>query len=75
MSLSVKDNGLGISPDDQNRIFGQFERARDTGGIPGYGLGLAECRNIIESFGGSIGVQSAPGTGSTFTLRLPAVQT
>lgn len=75
VSLSVKDNGLGISPDDQNRIFGQFERARDTGGIPGYGLGLAECRNIIESFGGSIGVQSAPGTGSTFTLRLPAVQT
>ena len=72
VSLSVRDNGLGVSSTDQSRIFGQFERAEGNGTIPGYGMGLAECRNIIESFGGSIGVQSEPGYGSTFVLRLPS---
>jgi len=72
VSLSVRDNGLGISSTDQSRIFGQFERAEGNGVIPGYGMGLAECRNIMKSFGGTIGVHSEPGNGSTFVLRLPA---
>ena len=72
VSITVQDNGRGIPNADQHRIFEQFERAEDTGGIPGYGVGLAECRNIIESFGGTISVKSKPGNGSSFTLKLPA---
>lgn len=75
VSLSVQDNGLGISITDQDRIFEQFERAEDTGEIPGYGVGLAECRNIVESFGGTITVQSRLGNGSAFILKLPAAET
>jgi signal transduction histidine kinase len=69
--LAVSDNGIGISPADQARIFNQFERAVDKTTAPGLGLGLFIARNIVEAHGGQIGVQSEPGKGSTFTVQLP----
>jgi signal transduction histidine kinase len=71
--LSVKDEGLGIPSDQQERIFTKFFRG-DAGatGITGTGLGLAVSREIVEAHGGRIGFDSDPGTGSTFWVELPA---
>jgi signal transduction histidine kinase len=70
--IQVKDNGMGIAPQDLPRIFDRFYRAdqvrsRDTG----FGLGLAIVRQIVEAQGGEIAVESRVGQGSTFTLKLP----
>jgi signal transduction histidine kinase len=69
--LQVSDNGPGIPPEHQQRIFEPFY---SVGGDEdeGYGLGLAVCRHITTSLGGDILVDSRPGEGTTFTLRLPA---
>jgi signal transduction histidine kinase len=72
--FSVSDTGLGISPEDQQRIFTRFFRAdasreRASGGA---GLGLAIAKAIVNAHGGEIEVKSAPGVGSTFTVSLPA---
>ena len=69
--LSVKDEGIGIAPADQPRIFERFERAVTDAHCHGLGLGLWITREIVESHGGQIGVRSAPGQGSTFTVELP----
>ena len=69
--LAVKDQGIGIAPGEQQRIFGPFERAVPSREISGFGLGLYIARQIVEAHGGSIAVESAPGQGSTFTVRLP----
>lgn len=69
--LVVRDQGPGIAPQDQERIFGQFERAVDAGGAPGLGLGLYIAREILASHGGTVCVESAPGRGAAFTVRLP----
>ncbi len=74
ISLSIRDNGLGISIEDQSRIFGAFERANSKSALPGHGLGLSECKRIVESFGGKITVNSSLSEGTVFTLRLPAVR-
>ena len=70
--ISVSDTGIGIDADDQARIFDDFvtldpSYQRAAGG---YGLGLGMCRRIAEAMGGTIGVESAPGRGSRFWLRL-----
>ncbi len=70
VSLSVCDEGRGIEPADQERIFERFERA-DEGGS-GTGLGLAISRRLARSMGGDISLESTPGEGATFTLTLPA---
>ncbi|MBF5045276.1 HAMP domain-containing histidine kinase [Aggregicoccus sp. 17bor-14] len=70
--LSVRDEGPGIAPADQERIFQRFERAVADRNNTGLGLGLYICREIVERHGGSIEVQSAPGAGTTFVVRLPA---
>jgi signal transduction histidine kinase len=72
--LSVIDRGAGISPEDLPRIFEPFfstKSAPDSAGMGGTGLGLAVCRDIVESHHGRIRVRSRPGEGSTFTLILP----
>jgi len=69
--LSVRDRGRGIAPQDQERIFGQFERAVDKDQIPGLGLGLYITRQILAAHGGSISVSSVPGEGATFVVNLP----
>ena len=72
--VAVRDTGPGISPDDQARIFEEFQQARDTNGErpEGTGLGLALSRSLVELHGGRIWVESEPGKGSTFTFTLPA---
>jgi len=69
-----RDQGIGISPEDQDQLFTEFFRSADPAARaqPGTGLGLAIVARIVERHGGSIGVESALGVGSTFTLRLPA---
>jgi len=69
--LIVRDQGLGIAPGDQERIFGRFERAVDSGKFGGIGLGLWIVKQIVNVFGGAITVESAPRSGSTFTVELP----
>ena len=73
ISLSVRDSGIGIAPQEQTRIFLEFEQA-DSGAarkFAGTGLGLAISRRIIERMGGRIALESAPGAGSTFQVALP----
>jgi signal transduction histidine kinase len=72
--LSVEDAGRGIDPDDLPRIFEPFFRSpRLAGSDPGVGLGLAIARRVVAAMGGTIDVQSEPGHGSRFTVRLVRV--
>ncbi|WP_257457397.1 sensor histidine kinase [Archangium lipolyticum] len=68
--LAVRDHGVGIPHEAQERLFGRFERLGDTG-QPGAGLGLYIVRQLVEAHGGTIHVSSRPGQGSTFTVELP----
>ena len=67
--LEVQDNGLGLTEDQQTRLFGMFERLHNH--VEGSGVGLYMVKKIVENAGGTITVQSEPGVGSTFTVRLP----
>jgi signal transduction histidine kinase len=71
--VSVADTGPGISADDRERIFEEFQQARDVNGErpEGTGLGLALSKSLVELHGGRIWVESQPGEGSTFTFTLP----
>ncbi|MCY1021138.1 PAS domain S-box protein [Pyxidicoccus sp. MSG2] len=69
--VTVKDQGIGISQDDLSRIFGKFERAVSERHYGGLGLGLYITRQIVDAMNGSIQVESSPGQGATFTVRLP----
>ncbi|HTQ46842.1 MAG TPA: HAMP domain-containing sensor histidine kinase [Polyangiaceae bacterium] len=69
--LSVVDHGIGIDTEHQQKLFQRFERAVATRDYGGFGLGLWITREIVEASGGSVQVKSAPGQGSTFTVRLP----
>jgi PAS domain S-box-containing protein len=69
--LAVEDRGIGIAPQDQERIFGRFERAASVRHYGGLGLGLFIVRQLVEAMGGTIRVVSAPGEGATFTAQLP----
>jgi signal transduction histidine kinase len=70
--ISVRDNGIGIAPEHQQRIFEMFERlhGRSSGG--GVGIGLALCRRIVERSSGRLWLQSEPMKGATFYFSLPA---
>lgn len=71
--IQVTDQGYGIAPEDVKRIFQKFYRVPrvENADEPGTGLGLTFVREIMDSHGGCVTVESEPGTGSTFTLRLP----
>jgi signal transduction histidine kinase len=69
-SVTVSDEGPGIDPVDQQRIFERFERVQPKEG--GTGLGLAISRRLARSMGGDVTLESAPGEGARFTLTLPS---
>ncbi len=74
--VSVRDTGIGIEPEHLPRVFDRFyrvdkSRSRQTGGA---GLGLAIVKQLVVAHGGTVGVESEPGQGSTFTFTLPAVR-
>lgn len=69
--LTVADQGIGIDPQDRERIFARFERAASPRHYGGLGLGLYVTRSIIEAHGGSVQVFSTPGAGSTFVVEVP----
>jgi two-component system, OmpR family, phosphate regulon sensor histidine kinase PhoR len=73
--ISVRDEGIGISAEDQHRLFDSFQRLniQDKYNIEGVGLGLRVCRILVEAHGGRIWVESDPGKGSTFFFSLPVV--
>lgn len=70
--LTVRDDGRGIAPEDQERIFEAFERVRGPEARPGQGLGLSICQRVVARSDGRIGVASPPGAGATFWVWLPA---
>ena len=69
VDIAVSDTGVGIAPEDLRSIFEPFYTTKGRG--KGTGLGLAICRELAKALGGSIEVESTPGKGSTFTVRLP----
>lgn len=69
--LTVRDGGPGIPLEDQERIFGQFERSSESENLPGMGLGLWLARRIVTAHGGAINLDSVPGEGATFSVLLP----
>ena len=74
--VQVSDTGVGISAENQQRLFQEFVRigsdVRRAGGVPGTGLGLSIVRRIVDLHGGRVGVRSEPGQGSMFVIELPA---
>ena len=71
LSISVKDTGCGMTPDELQTVFNAFTRLPGAQGKEGVGLGLTITREIVTLLGGEIRVQSAKGKGSTFTVSLP----
>lgn len=73
VSISVVDDGPGIEPAYQRKIFDKFVQVKTEKDVGGTGLGLAICKEIVQAHGGRIWVESTPGYGSTFTFTLPIV--
>jgi signal transduction histidine kinase len=69
--IRVKDQGIGIPADEQNRVFELFYRASNVQSYNGHGLGLAVAQRIIDLHQGSVSIDSAPGQGTTITIGLP----
>jgi signal transduction histidine kinase len=72
LELSVADTGIGIPSEDQERVFDKFERAAPQAPQSGAGLGLSLVKSLIELHGGTVTIESTPGSGTTVRCRLPA---
>jgi signal transduction histidine kinase len=70
---TVSDEGVGVPPEEQERIFERFYRVKSdlSSGTPGVGLGLYLCKAVVEAHGGRIWVESEPGRGASFIFTLP----
>ncbi len=75
LQIHISDNGPGIEPVDQDRIFKIFQttKNKDRDGFSGNGIGLATVKSLVEGMGGEIGLKSEPGRGSTFTVSVPFI--
>ena len=72
LEIEVKDDGIGITPDEQKRLFQPYHRVeQDRHKFPGMGLGLAVSKQIVEAHGGTIRVTSQLGQGSIFSFWIP----
>jgi signal transduction histidine kinase len=71
IEIRVSDTGPGIPPEDHERVFQEFEQIHGPGSREGTGLGLAIARKLARRLGGDLSLESSPGTGSTFIIRLP----
>jgi signal transduction histidine kinase len=71
--VSVRDSGIGIRKEDASKVFERFFRGGDqlTRAVKGTGLGLTLVRDIVTAHHGTVSLESAPGRGSTFSIRLP----
>lgn len=69
--IEVRDNGIGIAPEDRDRAFGIFQRLVSRDQYEGTGIGLSICKKIVENHGGTITLESELGRGTTFLIRLP----
>ena len=72
VGFRVSDHGIGMTADQQKRVFERFYRADTSGRIPGTGLGMSIVKEIVELHGGSIDLESSPGLGTSVTLWLPS---
>ncbi len=72
--ITIRDNGIGIAEHYHDQIFGMFKRLHAGDKFQGTGIGLAICQRIIDNHSGSISLDSEPGKGSTFYIRLPRLQ-
>lgn len=73
VAVTIRDHGMGMSPEQLQQVFERFYRADTSGHIPGTGLGMSIVKEIVEIMGGKVSVSSEPGVGSAVTLRLPVV--
>src|SRR5262249_39017059 len=75
ITLAVTDTGIGMTPEQMEKLFQEFSQASSTTASKygGTGLGLAISKRFCQMMGGDITVESAPGRGSTFTIRLPRI--
>jgi light-regulated signal transduction histidine kinase (bacteriophytochrome) len=69
--FSIKDNGIGIAPENHEKIFSMFRRLHTQDEFEGTGIGLAFCTRIVNTYGGQIWLESAEGEGTTFFFTLP----
>jgi signal transduction histidine kinase len=68
--INVQDNGIGIAPEQRERVFGMFQRIHPASDYEGTGIGLTIVRRAAERMGGRVGFESEPGKGSTFWVEL-----
>ena len=71
LEITISDNGIGIEEAYHDRIFEMYQRLHPATRYQGSGIGLAQCKKIVASLGGSIHLASNPGKGSTFCIKLP----